>query len=868
MREATPFRYYTEPMLLGQRDVVGHPLPRTAERYSMDSSCALLDLNLTVDGHTGALKLVPGRSTVGCGQRWSESSHVSCAITAHEGGMNFTTQLVVEVSNFLAWESSMLIVPADRSQTFPAQHSSRIVESLAVACLPQQGKWLELNGNGTMLVKPNTTNASQIPGLTALNVPGLEKASGSLCRVSDATNESREAFVVVVTPQIWSSICYPRQSLAVALNISLNPMQPMDGGLPGGHVPPSRYSASCQADQKEFEVIFDELSGEASASGFSVFHLDPQSGALHVSPEASLSHLFDLLQTNKQRASVKLSCIILGHFEWQVGIPVPPIRGDIDIFIEDSTCWAPALESVHGWIMQEQHDLSEAKCRADCRADGHCGVYKWVENNFSTPKCYFLIPCGPHSPDCHWLPSATEKISTCGLGKTCLSLTARQPVWLYQGQFCPSALAVEPETDKLSWIYIKKEVVVTAQDLFYMQGAATDPEAKCAAQGLLLTRSNATWDFQDSASYMELFGEHVACLEGRDGSSPILVAFAEGKAELKVSHAKSHIGEDLMLTLQHDLCSTLGLGMNETNADSQPDAFLIDDPTTATPNDFSLHPCDCFPMSWGNHAPVISDSFLSVPAGSNNVFRPKVIEIAQGSYMCEQASLIVSQYEPSDMQQCRDECLLSFGCKFVWFGTAASLQQCRLYKDCHSLLMVESASGMLASVPKEDEEVCRIADGAKCWAVSKRRAFLNASTGAYGASKPCRHQSLVEQCDSKLLLGGLGIERCFGCVYSLVEKEEAWQQKRRLPQEFRTGTRLTFSCWEERYAAVTPEGVLGARNATYTISCTGGQWWGPDMEFGLSGFACGQCAQIIHPNYAAYQEQQHQASWMCTFWGG
>eukprot|EP00438_Fugacium_kawagutii_P021215 Skav201612 [mRNA] locus=scaffold152:1071978:1078365:+ [translate_table: standard] len=69
LRKAGEFRYYSEPLLVGDDAglIKGYPLPRTATRYSVDSSCGLLDLNLTIDGTTGELRLVPGCSSVGCG---------------------------------------------------------------------------------------------------------------------------------------------------------------------------------------------------------------------------------------------------------------------------------------------------------------------------------------------------------------------------------------------------------------------------------------------------------------------------------------------------------------------------------------------------------------------------------------------------------------------------------------------------------------------------------------------------------------------------------------------------------------------------------------------------------------------------------
>lgn len=57
-------------------------------------------------------------------------------------------------------------------------------------------------------------------------------------------------------------------------------------------------------------------------------------------------------------------------------------------------------------------------------------------------------------------------------------------------------------------------------------------------------RSNKSWDFENMTShYIELFGEHVACLELSGGGNTIQTVFRQGEAQLKVSHLAAGFGE-------------------------------------------------------------------------------------------------------------------------------------------------------------------------------------------------------------------------------------------------------------------------------------------------------------------------------------
>ena len=161
--------------------------------------------------------------------------------------------------------------------------------------------------------------------------------------------------------------------------------------------------------------------------------------------------------------------------------------------------------------------------------------------------------------------------------------------------------------------------------------------------------------------------------------------------------------------------------------------------------------------------------------------------------------------------------------------------------------------------------MCRRADPAKCWAISKRRTFLQtgkedagaggADAGILPAISPCLFSRLVEQCDFQLLLGGFGVEECFGCTHALVHKGDTWPEKRHMPRLFSPGSQLRYSCWAERYTAVTVV-QPGTQSPSYNLSCAGGKWWGPAGQLGLSGFACGACVQVVPPDYVRSAQGQ------------
>ena len=57
-------------------------------------------------------------------------------------------------------------------------------------------------------------------------------------------------------------------------------------------------------------------------------------------------------------------------------------------------------------------------------------------------------------------------------------------------------------------------------------------------------RSNRTWDFENTSSkYIELFGEHVACLTADVPHGVVQATFDKGRQDLKIKNEQTFIGK-------------------------------------------------------------------------------------------------------------------------------------------------------------------------------------------------------------------------------------------------------------------------------------------------------------------------------------
>ena len=197
---------------------------------------------------------------------------------------------------------------------------------------------------------------------------------------------------------------------------------------------------------------------------------------------------------------------------------------------------------------------------------------------------------------------------------------------------------------------------------------------------------------------MELYGHQLACLSLASG--PLVTGvFDAGRQSLQVSllsNSSIGLGQGLQLSLESQNCGLSGLNLSvdhkDTLVSSSEEAILIDDPTTSVVDDFSLHPCDCFPESWSS-APVASQSLKQVPPGSYNIFTPLSVQILQGGAMCPQKFLQAIQYGSSDLSSCEAKCEAE-KCSFFWAGSLHGGKQCRLYSNCAVLVQLENAQAV------------------------------------------------------------------------------------------------------------------------------------------------------------------------------
>ena len=115
-----------------------------------------------------------------------------------------------------------------------------------------------------------------------------------------------------------------------------------------------------------------------------------------------------------------------------------------------------------------------------------------------------------------------------------------------------------------------------------------------------------------------------------------------------------------------------------------------------------------------------------------------------------------------------------------------------------------------------------------------------------------RYMHLHQQCDTLLLLGGVGVETCLRPSFR-DPKSHLWK-KRPLPVNFEHGSKLTASCWKERY--------VGFRNtqkaASETLSCVSGSWYNSQQLSGLQGFSCEACVQVTGSGYGNFAKKSMQ----------
>ena len=350
-------------------------------------------------------------------------------------------------------------------------------------------------------------------------------------------------------------------------------------------------------------------------------------------------------------------------------------------------------------------------------------------------------------------------------------------------------------------------------------------------------------------------GQVIACLDSVAPGGLVSESFGQGTANLTVNGSASNVTSGV----KNPRCPELNVSTSNADApeESEENSFpvepiVIDDPTTTKEDDYWMHPCHCFPESWGAQLPVTSSSFEDVPAGSENYYRPKPFLIVSGEYLCENDGLLRILF-PTEGQEdltvrCEMECKNDPLCTYYYLGNIKQSLQCRLYKCCSTLTREFGIEGKLFGVPSENQYVCRVADPDTCWTVSQRREWLGAGTGESAPSVgPFLYGDLLKQCDLKLLSDQLGIETCGKAMYSLAAPA-LWAHKMSSTVGLEHGRELKVSCWAERYAAVPKQPRLDSLGSE-VMKCISGEWYDSRGSLGLSSFACGGCIQVVQKPY-------------------
>ena len=343
------------------------------------------------------------------------------------------------------------------------------------------------------------------------------------------------------------------------------------------------------------------------------------------------------------------------------------------------------------------------------------------------------------------------------------------------------------------------------------------------------------------------FGGEVVGYFPQSGPDFISQLFDMGAVELALVDVVGGLGprEKGTASVEVPTCSAPNLTQSESRNSGDDDEgvqiLVLDDPTTDVVDDHWLHPCECAPPLWGQNLPVTSQTYSAIPAGSQNIFRPPPFPIVTGQFSCGIAEellqvILETEVQTVDMEDCQVQCAETQQCRYFLTAEVLSSKQCRLYSNCQVLQREVGLTGTLYSFPKETE-VCAVADPLLCWHASKRRARLYAFYSPYNPrlSDALLDEELCWQCDTMLFLGGVGVEECSPCPYlevgpgggDLRSRVDKVLRKSVFRTEYKQGSSLKVSCWDERYAPLTEPGTDAGAAADFALTCVSGKWLDP-----------------------------------------
>jgi len=317
-RAATPFTYYVAPVALHSFEVDGFPVPRTAEKYSVDKDCQLLEHGMTINGETGGLQVSEGSRVGGTKQ---EAFTISCTVTAHQsGGLTASTTLTVQVDKGVSYGLyPFFFFDGGLTEFTPSVELGLVAGSTLnwsfdqLTCSPSDAEHaLNLNSTtGAISLSESVANG----GVTDLGEGGIcsVRATPSASPYGPAllSLQPLEPVIsrfVAVKPKLWESLAYAG-SFQAAIGEqapTAKPMLPKDSPR---LLRPSAFAAKCDSN-----VSVDAVTGQASYQGFHVFDFDLATGFLRLKPEDALSGTFPAQESG--RASLSFKCDLFGLYRF------------------------------------------------------------------------------------------------------------------------------------------------------------------------------------------------------------------------------------------------------------------------------------------------------------------------------------------------------------------------------------------------------------------------------------------------------------------------------------------------------------------------------------------------------------------------
>eukprot|EP00928_Gymnodinium_smaydae_P020065 TRINITY_DN1774_c0_g1_i2.p1 TRINITY_DN1774_c0_g1~~TRINITY_DN1774_c0_g1_i2.p1 ORF type:complete len:4665 (+),score=549.86 TRINITY_DN1774_c0_g1_i2:454-13995(+) len=455
------------------------------------------------------------------------------------------------------------------------------------------------------------------------------------------------------------------------------------------------------------------------------------------------------------------------------------------------------------------------------------------------------------------------KLPNCIDSSTCIDVSIDGGASSLVGRYCPIA------RDGLGeHVYLLRGA--TIEDTVYFS-KQHEPGQECKQGDWSFRKGDAARDLLDPlGGFVELNGPVIACwkttqtVEGNSFKVGLHdrvfgVVADEGEFFSIIDASKSTDSESVIAYFALSPSSCVFNLTDDASDEFAHSVFVFDDPSTLDIEaDYFVHPCDCFPESWGRQRPVDDEAADAVPAGSNNKFFSGRVLVLEGGAMCSSDALLHSE-AVADVDACEALCAKTLGCEFFFHGGRDGNTICNLYEACTDFVFEIGLLGSLYTKARFEKRVCRVANAHACWAETKRRQYL---TQGFTVGHTCWMEELARLCDYYIILG-LHLEQCMRCEYRYVDSDPSWEEKKLLPKTFANGETLGVSCWAERYAgrdgsgAFAPDGVA--------IKCIDGSWVSSSGEAGLGGFECVQCVQVASFGYKDLLQDRKQELYFSNF---